>query len=99
MDGPGGGSPSLPPFHPPKLRAFAKAGRRAHAEARIGAEIRVYKDRPAQWLTYAARSKPNRDGWTKPAEGTEEDGAPKPPTMEETLARLAQQEEAARRLE
>jgi len=50
----------------PKLRAFARAVRTAQAEARIGAEVRVYRERPAQWLKYAARSTPDLEGWTEP---------------------------------
>lgn len=50
----------------PKLRAFAQAVNQAHAEARIAAEVRVYKENPLRWLTYSARSKPDRDGWSIP---------------------------------
>ena len=77
----------------PKLRAFAKAVRRAHAEARVAAEIRVYNQRPAHWLTYAARTKPDRDGWTKPPEGAEEEDAPKARTLEDMMAELDKEEQ------
>ena len=50
----------------PKLRAFARAVRTAQAEARIAAEVRVYREKPAQWLKYAARSTPDLEGWTEP---------------------------------
>ena len=77
----------------PKLRAFAKAVRRAHAEARVAAEIRVYQDRPAHWLTYAARTKPDRDGWTKAPQGAEEEDAPKPRTLEDMMAELDKEDQ------
>ncbi len=48
----------------PKLRRFATAVRQAQAEARIGAEIRVYREQPRYWLAHAARSTPERAGWT-----------------------------------
>lgn len=51
----------------PKLRRFARELRGAQAEARVGAEIRVYRESPAHWLRYAARSKPGHDGWSEPA--------------------------------
>ena len=59
----------------PKLRAFARAVQRAHAEARIGAEVRVYRERPAQWLKYAARSTSDLEGWT---DGPASDKEPAP---------------------
>ena len=77
----------------PKLRAFAKAVRRAHAEARVAAEINVYNQRPAHWLTYAARTKPDRDGWTKPPEGAEEEDAPKARTLEDMMAELDKEDQ------
>lgn len=52
----------------PELVAFANEVRSARAQARIGAEIRVYKDRPALWLSYVARTKPDSEGWTHPKE-------------------------------
>lgn len=50
----------------PRLRALARAVDQAAAEARVGAEIRVYRDSPRFWLTRAARSAPDSDGWTTP---------------------------------
>src|SRR3954451_6911633 len=42
----------------PKLRAFAEDVRTAKAEARISAEARVFREKPAIWLARAARSRP-----------------------------------------
>lgn len=47
-----------------KLRAFAKAYRKAKAEARALAEARAYQDHLTFWLTHAARSTEDREGWT-----------------------------------
>jgi hypothetical protein len=55
----------------PKLRAFARAVDKARAEARIAAEVRVYKSDPKFWLRYAARSKPEANGWTDLADSAE----------------------------
>ncbi len=49
-----------------KLRAFAERVREAQAEARAGAEIRVFRERPALWLRRAGRTEPDRDGWSDP---------------------------------
>lgn len=80
----------------PKLRRFAQAVRTARAEARIGAEIRVYRDRPAQWLSHAARSTPEREGWTtpgpEPGPGTTETQAQPGNTLEERLAEFGREE-------
>ncbi|HEX9204146.1 MAG TPA: hypothetical protein VF964_09300 [Vicinamibacteria bacterium] len=59
-----GRHPSRPPTR--QLRAFAQAVRTARAEARVAAEVRVHRERPAYWLAHAARSKPDREGWTDP---------------------------------
>jgi hypothetical protein len=40
----------------PKLRAFAKDVRRAQAEARASAEVRVHERQPATWLRTEAAS-------------------------------------------
>src|SRR5207244_5944305 len=58
-----------------KLRAFAERVREAQAEARAGAEIRVFQERPALWLRRAGRAGPAQGGWsgarrTGPAPGT-----------------------------
>ena len=74
----------------PKLRRFAAAVRQAQAEARIGAEIRVYREQPRYWLAHAARTEPQRLGWTKPAKDQEfGDGQ----TLAERLAELDEMEE------
>lgn len=54
-----------------KLKRFAREVRIAQAEARIGAEIRVYRDKPSQWLKYAARTKDGMDGWSEPLKGAD----------------------------
>ncbi len=51
----------------PRLRTLAKAVRTAKAEARIDAEVRVHREHPTYWLPRAARTKPDREGWTEPA--------------------------------
>jgi hypothetical protein len=82
----------------PKLRAFARNVRQAHAEARVAAEIEVHKERPSYWLAHAARTKPDRDGWTKPPEGADGEDASRVPTLEERLAAIdRRREEDARR--
>lgn len=48
-----------------KLSAFAEDVRRAKAEARLAVEVRVYRENPALWLSRAARTKPEREGWTE----------------------------------
>jgi hypothetical protein len=50
----------------PALVAFAEAVRTAEAEARMAAEVTVFREQPALWLSRAARSKPGREGWTDP---------------------------------
>ena len=49
-----------------KLRVFAERVREAQAEARAGAEIRVFQERPALWLRRAGRTEPDQDGWSEP---------------------------------
>jgi hypothetical protein len=61
-----GEHPTRPPTR--KLRAFATEVRRAKAEARAAAEIRVFRDNAPRWLSYQGRSKPGREGWTHPPE-------------------------------
>ena len=56
----------------PKLKAFASRVRQAMAEARIGAEVRVYRENPRYWLTHAAPSTLEREGWTTPPPGAHE---------------------------
>jgi hypothetical protein len=65
-----GRHPSRPPTR--RLRAFAQAVRTARAEARLAAEVRVHRDRPQYWLAHAARSKPDREGWTDPPPSEQE---------------------------
>jgi len=45
-------------------RAFAERVRQAQAEARIAAEVRVYREQPTYWLSHAARTRADREGWT-----------------------------------
>jgi hypothetical protein len=61
-----GTHPTRPPTS--ELRAFAEAVRMAQAQARIGAEVRVYEGHPARWLANVARSKPGREGWSDPVQ-------------------------------
>jgi hypothetical protein len=68
----------------PKLRAFASALRQARAQARAGAEIRVYQEQPLRWLTYAARTTPDRPGWTQSREVDDSPGH----QLETLIARL-----------
>ena len=58
-----------------KLRAFAERVREAQAEARAGAEIRVFQERPALWLRRAGRTEPDRDGWSEPRPTEPDPGA------------------------
>jgi hypothetical protein len=51
----------------PRLRSFARNVRVAQAEARIGAEVRVYRDNPAMWLRNAARTRGELEGWSDSA--------------------------------
>ncbi|TMK37737.1 MAG: hypothetical protein E6G58_01150 [Actinobacteria bacterium] len=55
----------------PKLVAFAKEVRKAEAGSRVLAEAEVYRTRPALWLSRRVRSKPGREGWTAPVEGSD----------------------------
>jgi hypothetical protein len=49
----------------PKLRTFARKVEQAAAEARVAAEVRVYREHPKHWLRYAARTRPGEEGWTE----------------------------------
>ena len=51
-----------------KLQRFAEGVRRAKAEARAAGEIRLFRENPGRWLSYVARTKPGREGWTHPPE-------------------------------
>ena len=70
----------------PQLIEFAKDVRKAQAHARLGAETRVYRDNPTYWLSHAARTTPEEEGWTQPRAGEDEGGIPA------ALAHLSQQE-------
>jgi hypothetical protein len=59
-----------------KLRRFARDVRRAKAEVRAAAEVRMHREHPAQWLKYAARTRPERDGWTESRPGKAGEPAP-----------------------
>ena len=76
----------------PELARFAQEVRAAKAEARIAAEVRVYREQPGYWLSRAARTRDTAEGWTEPA-GTERGEL----TMEQV--RAMSEEELARRLE
>jgi hypothetical protein len=43
--------------------------RKADAEARAGAETRLYREQPALWLKWKARSQIGRMGWSDPPPG------------------------------
>ena len=49
-----------------RLRKFAENVSRAKAEARLDAEVRIHRMNPAYWLSRAARTKPNKEGWSEP---------------------------------
>jgi transposase len=48
-----------------KLKAFATDVRQATGEAIVAAAAHAHKDRPTWWLTHAARSRADREGWTE----------------------------------
>lgn len=75
-----------------KLRAFYQAVDQALAEARASAEIRVHQQHPAQWLKYAARTRPDEEGWSDPGRLQGEEVRPGD-TLEERLAALDEQED------
>jgi hypothetical protein len=79
--------PSRPPTR--KLRAFAVAVRTAQAEARAVAESRVFQERPALWLSRAARTASDLPGWTEPKEEPATEG-----TLEDWIRRLDEEGEA-----
>ncbi len=68
------------PAAPAELRAFADAVRQARAQARLGAEIAVFKGRPLDWLRSGpGKETPTNPGWTsnvKPGTGADERGNP-----------------------
>lgn len=68
------------PRAPADLRAFRDAVRQAQAQARLGAEIAVFKGRPLDWLRAGpGRETPRSPGWTsnvKPAASAGERGHP-----------------------
>jgi hypothetical protein len=80
----------------PRLRSFAGKVRIAQAEARIGAEARVYRDKPALWLRNAARTKGELEGWSDPVK----DSSAPTGTLEAWIAELdeSQKSEARRRV-
>jgi hypothetical protein len=69
----------------PKLRAFAKEYRKAKAEARALAEARAYRDHLLFWLSHAARSTEEREGWTEPPEGSTRGSAPSPEELRDLI--------------
>jgi len=61
----------------PRYVSFFESITKAHAEARVTAEARVFQERPEAWLGKGpGRSKPGRDGWTERTEVTGADGGP-----------------------
>lgn len=74
----------------PKLRSFVKKVRRAQAEARVAAEVRVYREHPRYWLSRAARSTREAPGWTDPGPGEEVRPGD---SLEERVAELQAEEE------
>jgi hypothetical protein len=58
-----------------KHKRFAADVKRARAEARLGAEVRVYRDQPTYWLARVARSTAEGEGWSDPAASAKE-GSP-----------------------
>jgi hypothetical protein len=68
-----------------KLKALAKDVRRAKAEARAAAEIRVFRDNASRWLSYQGRTKPGREGWTHPPETQADQGSAR---LEELIREL-----------
>ena len=55
------------PKAPPKYRAFARAVRKAEAQARLHAETNVRTDKPLDWLKCGpGKESADRPGWTNP---------------------------------
>jgi len=70
----------------PKLRAFAKAYRKAKAEARALAEARAYREHLLFWLSHAAPSHDGLLGWTAMPEGSDaERDAPSPEELKDLI--------------
>jgi hypothetical protein len=65
----------------PKLKAFAKDVRKAQAEARASAEVRVHERQPAAWLRTEAAA---LDG----SEDAAEDDVPNPERIRELASRV-----------
>jgi hypothetical protein len=52
----------------PAYRHFRRAVHQAHAQARLGAEVAVFKGKPLDWLKCGpGREAPGRTGWTSAA--------------------------------
>lgn len=79
-----------------KLKAFAREIERAWAEARVAAEVQVYRKDPKFWLTHAARSRPGREGWTKPPETERQEPPPLTPWALRRLTNEELEQEIAR---
>jgi hypothetical protein len=52
----------------PELKAFARSVIQAKARARAAREIEAAEHHVTFWLSHMARSKPGREGWTRPIE-------------------------------
>jgi len=72
-----------------QLASFAASVREARARARASREIVVADRDPKFWLQHAARSKPGREGWSEPIEGSS-DGVAGVPTFEPNPTELAE---------
>lgn len=68
----------------PKLKAFVRKVEQAQAEARLAAEIEVYRNHPKHWLRYVARSRPDSEGWSD----LKNDPFARGPTLEERLREI-----------
>ena len=69
-----------------KLAAFARKYRKAKAEARAIAESTAFREHLIFWLTHAARSTREREGWTELPEGWAGDGpAPSPEELRDLI--------------
>ena len=61
----------------PRYVPFFRAITKAHAQARVVAEARVYQNKPDTWLGKGpGRSRPGREGWSDSIEVTGAGGAP-----------------------
>lgn len=57
----------------PKLRRFSLEVTKAQAEARAVAENQVFEKDPKHWLSHAARSSREWEGWSDPGRGVDQE--------------------------